>query len=327
LTEPGIESDVELQFVAFHGQVQDFEQGRNRDILFWEWNELVHYYSSRQITDQMDVLPAISGIAKLMGAEIDDTYVVGLWNNDLPRGLLWEDFSPVESLEDLMGRFSSSSSFPYIRPSWSWLTHEQYGRPWFTESAMRSYPNTSDFDEIAFRTECKTINARCIPESVSSNPYGIITRGELHVEGKIKRCASTWRRTSSLGNFAYIERWTDIDSNAAATYSIDFTISNEANEISIDNVFMLLLASSCGVNTRWPTKWDSYEEARAQEMGSVLNEESTCTSVEKRNAWGLLIYPITGTSGFIRIGVFRISSEQGGLECFFQQPMSLVKIT
>jgi hypothetical protein len=50
LTEPGIESDVELQFVAFRGQVQDFKQGRNRNILFWEWNELVHDYSSRQIT-------------------------------------------------------------------------------------------------------------------------------------------------------------------------------------------------------------------------------------------------------------------------------------
>jgi hypothetical protein len=44
----------------------------------------------RNLTFQFDVLPAISGMAKLVHQFTGDLYLAGLWKSTLLAGLLWE---------------------------------------------------------------------------------------------------------------------------------------------------------------------------------------------------------------------------------------------
>lgn len=48
-------------------------------------------YCRRVLTNQGDIFPAISGLAKNFQKARNSTYVAGLWLDDLPRSLLWYD--------------------------------------------------------------------------------------------------------------------------------------------------------------------------------------------------------------------------------------------
>jgi hypothetical protein len=66
---------------------------------------------------------------------------------------------------------------------------------------------------------------------------------------------------------------------------------------------------------------DSY--LKDSDFGTYFKPEQRA---KQRNAWGLLVYPIADTGKFIRVGIFRISFEQGGLRAFDKVPVSLVKL-
>ena len=79
----------------------------------------VSRYSSRGLSYEIDVLPALSGLAHSFKAvhgveKFTDTndYSAGIWRNDLPRGLLW-------TLHDSS---NASRHTQYIAPTWSWAS-------------------------------------------------------------------------------------------------------------------------------------------------------------------------------------------------------------
>ena len=79
----------------------------------------VSRYSSRELSYETDVLPALSGLAHSFKAihgveKVTDTndYLAGIWRNDLPKGLLW-------SLHDSS---DASRHTQYIAPTWSWAS-------------------------------------------------------------------------------------------------------------------------------------------------------------------------------------------------------------
>ncbi len=53
------------------------------------WLQIICNYSSRQLTNPADVLPALSGLADEFHRATGDTYVAGLWKMDLIQGLSW----------------------------------------------------------------------------------------------------------------------------------------------------------------------------------------------------------------------------------------------
>src|SRR5437773_3949380 len=80
--------------------------------LYKDWYALVNEYSSRDITKETDIFPALSGVARRFQQATKDTYLAGLWRNDIQRGLLWSDgWWP--------GRRRRAC---YIGPSWSWAS-------------------------------------------------------------------------------------------------------------------------------------------------------------------------------------------------------------
>lgn len=98
---------------AIQGTACDFDYQR-----YDLWYEIVEQYSLRCMSDKKDRLLAISGLSVRYGHIIgDDEYCLGLWKNDLARGLLWRVAdSQFHTYADqhLKGR----DQFP----SWSWAS-------------------------------------------------------------------------------------------------------------------------------------------------------------------------------------------------------------
>ncbi|KIW64202.1 hypothetical protein PV04_09155 [Phialophora macrospora] len=82
------------------------------------WSIILSYYSSCRLTEQSDMLPAISGVARQLANGALGGYLAGLWRNDLPLSLLW--------------RASPDCTRPTtnIAPSWSWAS--LIGRKFFS---------------------------------------------------------------------------------------------------------------------------------------------------------------------------------------------------
>lgn len=78
------------------------------------WESIMQEYSSREITHEADRLPALAGLAERYAQTTGKTYLAGLWLEDLPRSLLWEQES------EALAPQAWSPSLP--TPSWSWCS-------------------------------------------------------------------------------------------------------------------------------------------------------------------------------------------------------------
>ncbi|PMD34225.1 HET-domain-containing protein [Hyaloscypha variabilis F] len=98
---------------------------RLEDILAWKdiggtiypataWSELVHNYTSCNLTKPGDKLIALSGVAKRLEEYTQDEYLAGLWRKHLPSQLLWE------ITLDQAGPLVPAKV--YRAPSWSWAS-------------------------------------------------------------------------------------------------------------------------------------------------------------------------------------------------------------
>ncbi|KAK5939632.1 hypothetical protein PMZ80_008011 [Knufia obscura] len=94
------------------------------------WYNLVAQYTSRFLPREQDKSSAIAGLAYVFACLISqrqtvtgpgkpraDTYICGLWQNDLPFGLLWSS----GSFHKWRNKFVKYPSAPRA-PSWSWLS-------------------------------------------------------------------------------------------------------------------------------------------------------------------------------------------------------------
>ena len=75
------------------------------------WSLLVSKYSRRHLTFKEDKFPAIQGLASLIQRYLGCHYAAGLWEEDLPYGLLWSSHGPTST------QASSSRA-----PTWSWAS-------------------------------------------------------------------------------------------------------------------------------------------------------------------------------------------------------------
>jgi len=75
------------------------------------WYLLVSKYSRRHLTFKEDKFPAIQGLAGLIQRYLGCHYAAGLWEEDLPYGLLWSSHGPTST------QASSSRA-----PTWSWAS-------------------------------------------------------------------------------------------------------------------------------------------------------------------------------------------------------------
>ncbi|KAK4109817.1 hypothetical protein N656DRAFT_791659 [Canariomyces notabilis] len=104
------------------GHSTDDDDGPARTNAYSAWYTMMEGYSSLRLTYDSDRLPAISAVAKLFQASLQDDYLAGLWRRELPYGLLWgcKDHIQIPTENLVARRIAISSPGPCQGPSWSW---------------------------------------------------------------------------------------------------------------------------------------------------------------------------------------------------------------
>lgn len=76
------------------------------------WHEVVKDYTSRTLTYEKDIFPALQGIAKRLGARTSAVYYAGLWDRTFIADMLWTTHSVSQSRRPQQWR----------APTWSWAS-------------------------------------------------------------------------------------------------------------------------------------------------------------------------------------------------------------
>jgi hypothetical protein len=87
-----------------------FPGNQSRSALGEKWHALFSSYSRLAIMYGKDKLQALTGMARQMKRDLNDTYIAGLWRGSLIVDMLWEAYDP-------QARPSSWRS-----PTWSWAS-------------------------------------------------------------------------------------------------------------------------------------------------------------------------------------------------------------
>ena len=95
-----------------------FKTRQSKALWLTYWYNIVRTYSGTDLAFPNDRLPALSGVASKIHSLLGYHYLVGLWKEDLARGLAW--YRP-----SYRGAHLSSAELPGFRaPSWSWASQE-----------------------------------------------------------------------------------------------------------------------------------------------------------------------------------------------------------
>jgi hypothetical protein len=161
---------------------------RRRNDVYTRWLRAAELYPSRNLTYEIDKLPAVSGLAAAVAAVVPkDVYLAGIWKNDLIRGLLW-----IPALSGTGVNLDRISSIP----SWSWASH--YGSVKFLAlaDATQFFPPflvrrdaSILFDELDNSLEDGD-SAEINSETTTSAeyPFGEVKGGSLQITAPMKEC-------------------------------------------------------------------------------------------------------------------------------------------
>jgi len=94
--------------------VGELHSNLSADRLGYVWLDLVSEFSALQLTRETDRLPALSGLACEFSDKALGSYVAGIWEHDLARGLLFETIASKEN--------RSANLNHQAAPSWSWAS-------------------------------------------------------------------------------------------------------------------------------------------------------------------------------------------------------------
>ncbi|GAW25628.1 putative heterokaryon incompatibility protein [Rosellinia necatrix] len=174
---------------ASHRRIFDFDSTPQGDTIFgsvlsgtvtsgqsWivtrEWIRLVGLYSKRQLSRQTDILPAISGMARVWGGFTPGGYHAGHFVLHGFVGLLWQTGSP-----DGKGKRQAKRCLPdqYTAPSWSWASI--VGEvSWATRLLLAGYCTESLADIVEMGTELQ-----------GRDEFGMVKAGMLRIKGRVKQ--------------------------------------------------------------------------------------------------------------------------------------------
>ncbi|KAH6972598.1 heterokaryon incompatibility protein-domain-containing protein [Ilyonectria destructans] len=95
-----------------------------RNPFYDTWYTMISDLTSRNITYQKDILPAISGLAESFRPFLEDkdVYLAGLWKEDLEQGLLWVATKMGYGRLNLPPNTMNYAKDDFYAPSWSWVS-------------------------------------------------------------------------------------------------------------------------------------------------------------------------------------------------------------
>ena len=134
------------------------------------WMVVVRDYTSRHLTKETDLLPAIAGLASEFGRQTRDTYYAGLWRKELLAELMWNlDPEPASEIQP-----PTAGPAEYRAPSWSWAS---------INGVVRMKHPSRQYDRENVYERAKIIDVR-VELLSSSEPYGQLKMGHLVLQGR-----------------------------------------------------------------------------------------------------------------------------------------------
>lgn len=156
-----LDMDISAEYERLPYYESLFSDSANK---FRIWYRIVNAIGDRKITEQADLLPALSGLAHQFQRQGAGTYLAGIWENDLPQGLLW---SPHEYSRP-------TRADPYRAPSWSWASiGKEIGR-------YNSSRGHTDFKARLERVYAEIREAKCVPDG--KDPLGAVAKDQCYLK-------------------------------------------------------------------------------------------------------------------------------------------------
>jgi hypothetical protein len=142
--------------------------------LIW-WEQVVNNYTSRQLTNAADKLPALSGLAQQRKQVRGGVYLAGLWQDSLLHDLCWHDaFVNSVPEEGGLGRRPAH----YRAPSWSWASLDTDSSCcWWWVGVYGRHPISPGREP---EPACVILDASC--ELATTDPTGAVKSGYLDLE-------------------------------------------------------------------------------------------------------------------------------------------------
>ncbi|KAF1964955.1 HET-domain-containing protein [Bimuria novae-zelandiae CBS 107.79] len=144
------------------------------------WFELVQRYTERSLTKQSDILPAMSGIARIIASRSSDRYLAGLWESSLAHCLLW-----TRSNRQGLSNYKHTRPYPLLAPTWSWAS---------VKGPLEYSPTINGY----WHSFNASPNPKYVPQLVEANlvpagpdPYSTLSSGSLKLRGKVRMAVTT----------------------------------------------------------------------------------------------------------------------------------------
>jgi len=152
-------------------------------------------YTARSLTNRSDIFAAISSLAKLAKQTIGGRYLAGVWESDLPRGLLWK---PRYQTRWMVDPSKSESSLVHLRrpvqaqaPSWSWAAVEgPISHGWDNRKRWPPYP-TEGRPDAFFVRPAHHDHTRWTTQDDCDAHMLYMPHGELQMYGRPRRLRCT----------------------------------------------------------------------------------------------------------------------------------------
>ena len=145
-------------------------EGRSEKDLYRDWRNIISEYTSRKLTKESDRFPALSGVASKLQVFTHDTYLGGLWKNDLLKSLLWQTESPLPLPP------------AYRAPSFSWASVSGsvvYNITPFNHT-ITPLPEPSPSSEASI----SLLDAKCTTRGL--NQWGEVSDGFIKIRGFVE---------------------------------------------------------------------------------------------------------------------------------------------
>ena len=146
------------------------------------WTEAASQYSGMALTRESDRPYAVAGIASRIQEVTGDTYLAGLWLEDLPRGLLW--FGSL-------GSTRGSRRKPGI-PSWSWMSRGEPG--------VEGPPAVNDAPDLKPDPRLKLIAEDTFCVTKPGDTFGTVLDGQVRLEGAVRHATVLGPETTITGD-------------------------------------------------------------------------------------------------------------------------------
>jgi hypothetical protein len=185
----------------------------------WEENVMADY-SDRSLTNSSDMLPALSALADAFQLRLNDTYLAGLWKNNLLGTLQWHRPLRRDVGKNTYTIRNAKLAPPYRAPSWTWTSIDE---------PVVQHPRNKD------RSNVQILAASCSLSSI--NPTGEVDGGILQLRAptvQISLLIDKWKSDQQhYGPPVHISR-KDSANKARATINLVIfdTLTEEAEAVS-----------------------------------------------------------------------------------------------